>query len=42
MATAAALRAAQMVAPKVELDIRDSGMAGAIYAKIPDFLILIF
>ena len=42
MATAAALRAAQTIAPKVELDIRDSGMVGAVYAKVPDFLILIF
>lgn len=41
MATAVALRAAQMVAPKVELDIRDGGMVGALYAELPDFLILI-
>jgi hypothetical protein len=31
-----------MVAPEVELDIRHSGMLGAVYAKVPDFLILIF
>jgi hypothetical protein len=41
MATAAALGAAQMVAPEVELDIRDSGMVRALYAELPDFLILI-
>jgi hypothetical protein len=30
-----------MVAPEVELDIRDSGMVSAVYAKLPDLLILI-
>ena len=42
MATAAAFRAAQTIAPKVELDIRDGGMVGALYAEFPDFLILVF
>ena len=41
MATAATSRAAQMVAPEVELDIRDSGMVGAIYTEFPDFLVLV-
>jgi hypothetical protein len=41
MATAATSRAAQMVAPEVELDIRDSGMVRALYAELADFLILI-
>jgi hypothetical protein len=31
-----------MVAPKVELDIRDGGMVGALYTKFSDFLVLIF
>jgi hypothetical protein len=30
-----------MIAPKVELDIRDGGMVGALYTELPDFLILI-
>jgi len=42
MATATTLRPAQMVAAKVELDIRDGGMVGALYAEFPNFLILVF
>jgi hypothetical protein len=42
MATATTLRPAQMVAAKVELDIRAGRMVGALYTKLSDFLILIF
>ena len=42
MATAAALRPAQLVAAKVELDIRAGRMGGALCTKVADFLILIF
>jgi hypothetical protein len=41
MATATALRPAQSVAAKVELDIREDRMLDAAYAKVPDFLILV-
>jgi hypothetical protein len=42
MATATALRPTQLVAAKVELDIRAGRMVGALYTKVADFLILIF
>ena len=42
MATATALWPAQMVAAKVELDICVSRMVGALYAKLSDFLVLVF
>ena len=42
MATETTLRPAQMVAAKVELDIRAGRMVGAFYAKLSDFKIFIF
>jgi hypothetical protein len=42
MATTTALRSAQVVTAKVELDIRAGRMVGALYTKVADFLILIF
>jgi hypothetical protein len=42
MTTATALRPAQMIAAKVELDVRIGRVIGALYAKVSDFLILIF
>jgi hypothetical protein len=41
VATATALRPAQLVTAKVELDIRKGGMLSTLYTKVPDFLIFV-